>query len=177
MSDPMTDNTDRDETPEQKLTAIGSEWATYLARSADEEDSRIEFFASTLAAHNERVRQPLDRPKWEQAVSDERARHESLGWTREHDDAHGPDHLILQTIEYAFQGKTVEVAALQLALRDVLRAYTERVRAEQREADYHAVEAGMPELGALAPVTERCAGIIEGVGRSLDAIRVTGQQP
>jgi len=63
---------------------------------------------------------------------------------------------------------------------DWLRARDERVRreaaAEQREKDYAAVQRGMPESGPHILGSERRAGIVEGVGRSLDAIREQGNE-
>lgn len=61
-----------------------------------------------------------------------------------------------------------------------LAEHDERVRreaaAEQREKDYAAVERGMPESGPHILGSERRSGIIEGVGRSLDAIREQGTE-
>ncbi|HWV46220.1 MAG TPA: hypothetical protein VN039_09415 [Nitrospira sp.] len=63
---------------------------------------------------------PLDRGEWERRVLDEGERQVALGYTPEHDREHGPDHLILEGLERAFRGDTVQVGAMLLALRRLL---------------------------------------------------------
>jgi hypothetical protein len=53
-------------------------------------------------------------------ANNERIRHETLGYTHEHDAEMGVDHLLHQAIRYAMYGRVIESASLILAAEDLL---------------------------------------------------------
>lgn len=58
--------------------------------------------------------------EWREAIHAERVRQVGKGYTVEHDQRSGPNHLIDWAIDYARRGKTVAVGAMLLALRELL---------------------------------------------------------
>lgn len=60
------------------------------------------------------------RNRWDEIVNAERQHARELGYTVEHDDAHGPDHLLMWAQEYIYKGNLAAAADLIESARELL---------------------------------------------------------
>lgn len=67
--------------------------------------------------------QPVN-PNFHRAVAAEIDRQHRLGYTAEHDDEHGLDHILERAFQYVAQGSTVKGAAMIVAARAYLQRHT-----------------------------------------------------
>jgi hypothetical protein len=75
--------------------------------------------AARLAAE-ERAVTTRARNEFDTKVQAERRTHAERGFTAEHDDEHGLDHLLMWAQEYAFRGEAVKSASMIEAAREKL---------------------------------------------------------
>lgn len=62
-----------------------------------------------------------DTAQWVMALSEERKRQREMGFTAEHDDEKGADHLIFWALQYLQRGEEVKAGAILIALSEHLR--------------------------------------------------------
>jgi len=112
-----------------------------------------------------------DNSGYHRAVAAELDRHKRLGYTAEHDDAHGLDHLLEVGFSYAAAGSTVKAGAMFIAARAYLQRNTKNSmqvaiedfmrRADQKVAEY-------PQLPSDEIVTLRIRLMVEELLGAID---------
>lgn len=104
--------------------------------------NRLASALSSSMQEVEALRTVLDPDEFAKAVQEERRRQIEKGYDRQHDKAHGIDHLLMWAQEYARQGKSVKYAALNEAARKLiaeLRAERDAAVAKLAAAWWHGV--------------------------------------